>query len=83
MTPQKPLTLRTIGDFLAAPPHTISARCPACQHSQVLDLRALVARYGGDIEPRELAPFLKCQRCGHKGAEIVISGGGLRPKSGA
>ncbi|HLJ18975.1 MAG TPA: hypothetical protein VKU84_02190 [Stellaceae bacterium] len=81
--PQKPLTIRTIGDLLANPPHTLSAHCPACQHSETLDLRALVARYGGDIEPHELRPLLRCRHCGHKGAEIVIGGGGINPLPGA
>lgn len=80
MPRQRPIVLRSIGDFLADPPHTVSAHCPKCQHSEVLNLRALVAKYGGDIRPKELEPLLRCQRCRHKGAEIVISGGGLNPR---
>ncbi len=73
MPPQMPIVIRTLGDFLAHPGQTLSAHCPACQHSERLDVRRLVARSGGDIEPRELAPLLRCRECDHKGGEIIIS----------
>jgi len=73
MSPQTPIVIRTLGDILAHPGHTLSAHCPACRHLEPLDVRRLVARYGGDIEPRELAPLLRCRQCDHKGGEIIIS----------
>ena len=34
----------------------LTAYCPKCQHSERLDVRKLVDRYGGDIDPAEIAP---------------------------
>lgn len=73
MPPQTPIVIRSLGDFLAHPGHTLSAHCPACQHSEPVDVRRLVARYGGDIELRELAPLLRCGQHDHKGGEVIIS----------
>ena len=81
MPPQRPITIRTLGDFLANPGHALSAHCPACQHSEPLDVRRLVDRYGGDIEPRELAPLLRCRQCDHKGGEIKVSTIGYQPRA--
>jgi hypothetical protein len=74
---QRPITIRTLGDFLAYPGHTLTAHCPKCQHFEPLDVRKLVDRYGGDIEPRELEPLLRCRRCDHKGGEIQVGHDGL------
>ena len=77
MPPRTPITIRTLGDFLSNPGHTLSAHCPKCQHSEPLDVRRLVDRYSGDIEPRELAPLLRCRNSDRKGGEIRIGHLGL------
>jgi len=77
--PQRPIVIRTLGDFLAYPGHRLTAHCPACQHSEPLDVRRLVDRYGGDTLPAELEPFLRCWLCDHKGGEILTAHIGLTP----
>jgi hypothetical protein len=84
MQPQRPITISTLGDFLAHPGHTLRAICPRCQHSEPLDVRRLVARFGGDIRPIELAPLLRSRDCDQKGGEIQVNadtGFGPRPSS--
>ncbi len=77
--PQRPIVIRTLGDLLEHPDHTLTAHCRGCQHSERLDVRRLVERYGGDIRPIELAPLLRCRSCDHKGGEIRIGHVGLNP----
>ena len=77
--PQRPIVIRTLGDFLANPGYALSASCPSCQYSKPLDVRRLADRYGGGIEPRELAPLLRCRQCDHKGGEIRILTVGYKP----
>jgi len=43
------ITIRTLGDFLAHPGHTLTSICPACQHSERLDVWRLVERQGATI----------------------------------
>jgi len=78
--PQTHVVLCTLGDFLTHPGHTLSAHCPECQHTEPLDIRRLVDRYGGDIEPRELALLLGCRECDRKGGEIGIGTVGHKPR---
>jgi hypothetical protein len=78
--PQRPIVIGTLGDFLTHPGHTLSAHCPKCQHYEPLDVRRLVERYGGDIEPAELAPLLRCRRCDHKGGTIQVGTAGYKPR---
>jgi hypothetical protein len=35
--PQRPIVIRTLGDFLANLGHGLSAHCTACQHSELLE----------------------------------------------
>jgi hypothetical protein len=79
--PQRPIAIRKLGDFLANPGYALSASCPSCPHSEPLDVRRLVDRFGGDIEPRELALLLRCRQCDHKGGEIRVSTVGYRPRA--
>jgi hypothetical protein len=78
--PQRPIVIRTLGDFLANPGHGLSAHCPSCQHSEPLDVRRLVERYGGDIEPREIAHLLRCRQCDRKDGDICVSTVGHKPR---
>jgi hypothetical protein len=72
MPPQTPI--RTLGDFLAHPGYTLSAHCLECQHAEPLDVRRLVARYGGNIEARELAPLQLLSGAAHSARHDNASG---------
>lgn len=69
---QRPITIRTLGDFLRHD-HGLRAICPRCQHSTPLDIRALIDRFGGDIDPDELRPLLRCLNCRRRGGELQVT----------
>lgn len=42
--------------------------------------KRLIDRFGGDIEPAELAPLLRCRRCDRKGGAIQVATVGYRAR---
>ncbi len=75
----QPIRHRTLGDYLEAGT-SIWVTCrnrPACSHSSVLSLHALIQKFGSDFDAtegrEELGAKLKCEKCGTRAPEIRIS----------
>jgi hypothetical protein len=70
------ITYRTLGDFIDDR-KTVRAHCRTnlCHHSSEVDLEALAARYGRDMDFFEvdLRPRMRCTACGAKGAGFIVS----------
>lgn len=56
-------------------PHELGAHCKKCGRFKWLDLQALGGRLGFDHSTmhRDLAPKLKCERCGSKDIGLTLS----------
>lgn len=64
----------TIGSLIAA--YRVLGHCLACQHAAALDLVALAATHGAHTPAIDLAPRLRCLRCGQRKGCITV---GPRP----
>lgn len=65
---QYPIVLRTAGDHYLAG-SDIYATCYRCQHSVQLDMVALIACYGPDVDLRRR---LRCAVCGARSPQTTI-----------
>lgn len=45
---------------------------PFCYHSRELDVPAIIAEHG-DVTDDYLRRNARCQKCGHKGASLIIT----------
>ena len=72
MQAHRPIVVRTLGDFLTYN-HGLRAICPRCEHSERLDIRRLIERFGGDLDPNELRPLFRCMNCDHRGAQLQVT----------
>ena len=71
------MRIHTIGDLIEHR-HSLAVHCnaPGCHNYKKLDLQALGERIGFDhsyLKP-DLAPRLKCSRCGSKNVSLSLSG---------
>jgi hypothetical protein len=68
---QTPIIVRTLADLLREG-YVVAATCGACRRRVVLDVLALAVAHGEDRRPAEIAPRLRCECCGHRGAELSV-----------
>jgi DNA-directed RNA polymerase subunit RPC12/RpoP len=69
---QRSISVRSLGD-LVAHGYGMNALCERCRHRVDLDMTALIQRFGARFVyvGKTVVPYLRCTRCGAKGAENI------------
>ena len=66
-----PLVLSTLADYAGR--YQLVANCMACDRHVVLDMDALMARYGPDTTVDDVRPRLACRVCGEKPHRVTVA----------
>lgn len=62
----------TIGELIELR-HTLTAVCTPCNRHKILDLEMLQEKYGADAKVRRVALKLKCDGCGRRDGQILVT----------
>jgi hypothetical protein len=61
---------KRLGDLTSA--HRVFATCEPCRRSELLNVRALIDRYGAKVPIAWFRRILRCTRCGSRSAELRV-----------